>query len=535
MTRHGRLDNQSCLIMGGTTGIGLATARRFLREGARVVVVGRTEEHGEAAQDLLTDLGPAWFLTADVRDARSVDVAFREAIAWLGGRLDVLFHVAGISGRRYGDGPLDECTDEGWDMVLDLNARGTFLTNRAAVRQMLSQPLDAHGLRGSILNMGSVLGWSPSPRHFGTFAYAASKGAILSMTLAAAARYAPDRVRFNVLAPGLIDTPMASRAVSDPAIQTYLTQKQPLAGGPGTALDCAEAALYLCEPAARFLTGVVLNVDGGWCVSEGAATSSPHDPPADVCDQYLRAVRQALDEIAATQLDAVRQAAERFAATILRGRLVHVFGTGHSRMTVEEMFPRYGSFPGFHPIVELSMTFHNPVVGANGQRQAMFLENVAGFGPVLWRNFATAPDDCLLAISTSGCSAVTIDVALEAKRLGMFVVALTSLPHSAVSTSKHESGKKLHEVADLTIDQRAPAGDSSVWIAGLETPVAPLSSVTGCTIINLLKAEVARLLTERGQPPKVLTAACHLGADRAGQLFEETYDDYRRRIGVLYR
>src|SRR5262245_61158832 len=161
---------------------------------------------------------------------------------------------------------------------------------------------------------------------------------------------------------------------------------------------------------------------------------------SDVLAQYLNAVRSALGAIEATQLEAIRQAAARFARTILAGRLVHVFGTGHSRMAVEEMFPRYGSFPGFHPIVELSMTFHNPVVGANGQRQAMFLENVQGFGPILWRNFVTSADDALLAISTSGCNAVTIDVALEAKRLGMFVVALTSLAHSAVSNSRHESG-----------------------------------------------------------------------------------------------
>jgi uncharacterized phosphosugar-binding protein len=204
-------------------------------------------------------------------------------------------------------------------------------------------------------------------------------------------------------------------------------------------------------------------------------------------------------------------------------------------MAVEEMFPRYGSFPGFHPIVELSMTYHNPVVGANGQRQAMFLENVQGFGPVLWRNFATSPEDALLAISTSGCNAVTIDVALEAKRLGMFVVALTSLAHAGSSTSRHESGRKLHEVADLVLDQLAPAGDATVWIDGLETPVAPLSSVTSCAMINLLKAEVARLLTETGSPPKVLTAACHLGVEQSRHLFEETYDDYRRRVGVLYR
>src|SRR3984885_2607658 len=167
---------------------------------------------------------------------------------------------------------------------------------------------------------------------------------------------------------------------------------------------------------------------------------------SDVISQYLAAVRAAIDAIEATQLAAVRKAAAHFATTILKGRLVHVFGTGHSRMAVEEMFPRYGSFPGFHPIVELSMTFHNPVVGANGQRQAMFLENVQGFGPVLWRNFAVSPDDCLLAISTSGCNAVTIDVAIEAKRLGMFVVALVSKAHAHVSEAKHASGQKLHEV-----------------------------------------------------------------------------------------
>lgn len=262
--------------------------------------------------------------------------------------------------------------------------------------------------------------------------------------------------------------------------------------------------------------------------------SNDMSPTDDVLAQYLAAVRAALGAIEATQLDAIRAAASRFARSILAGRLVHVFGTGHSRMAVEEMFPRYGSFPGFHPIVELSMTFHNPVVGANGQRQAMFLENVQGFGPVLWRNFVTSPDDCLLAVSTSGCNAVTIDVAVEAKRLGMFVVALTSVAHAGASDSRHESGRKLFEVADLVLDQKAPAGDSAVRVAGLETPVSPVSSVTGCTMINLMKAEVARLLTEAGQPPKVLTAACHLGAERARALFEETYDDYRRRVGVLY-
>jgi NAD(P)-dependent dehydrogenase (short-subunit alcohol dehydrogenase family) len=208
-------------------------------------------------------------IAADVTDPEAVAALFHAAAGFLGGRIDVLFHAAGISGRRFGDGPLDECSLEGWDIVLATNARATFLTNQEAVRRMRAQPLDAAGLRGTVLNMGSVLGSSPSPEYFGTFAYAASKGAIHAMTLAAAARYARDRVRFNLIVPGLIATPMADRAVGNPAILAYLATKQPMAGGPGTPADCAEAALYLCEPASRFVTGTVLTVDGGWCVSEG--------------------------------------------------------------------------------------------------------------------------------------------------------------------------------------------------------------------------------------------------------------------------
>src|SRR5213593_1905774 len=143
-------------------------------------------------------------------------------------------------------------------------------------------------------------------------------------------------------------------------------------------------------------------------------------------NDYLSQCRRLIEAVAA-QGAAIQQVADWFARTILAGRMVHIFGSGHSRIMVEEMWPRYGSFPGFNPIVELSMTYHNPVVGANGQRQAMFLENVQGVGAVLWRNFITAPEDYLLAISTSGCNAVTIDVALEAKRRGLFVVAMCSL------------------------------------------------------------------------------------------------------------
>jgi NAD(P)-dependent dehydrogenase (short-subunit alcohol dehydrogenase family) len=271
------LGGRTCLIVGGTSGIGLAAARRFLAEGARVVVAGRSSDAGRVAHEQLAVLGPVWEYALDLGLGESeVRPLFEFALEALRGRLDILLHVAGISGRKLGDGPLHECATEGWDHVMRINALGVFLTNRAAVQQMLRQPCDAAGLRGTVVNVGSVLDRSPAPEHFATIAYAASKGAVRALTHSAAARYAPDRIRFNLVVPGLIDTPMAARAVSDPQIRPYLAARQPLADGPGSAEDVAEAALYLCEPAARFVTGAELVVDGGWCVSEGLG--SAHAP-----------------------------------------------------------------------------------------------------------------------------------------------------------------------------------------------------------------------------------------------------------------
>jgi NAD(P)-dependent dehydrogenase (short-subunit alcohol dehydrogenase family) len=270
MRRPGRLDGRTCLIVGGTSGIGLASARRFLEEGARVVVGGQSPELGRAAMTRLAPLGPVWDVAIELASGEpEVARLFAFALDTLGGRLDILLHVAGISGRRFGDGPLHECSVAGWDRVMEVNATGVFLTNRAAVRFMLRQPIDGSGLRGTVVNVGSVLDRAPAPEHFGTIAYAASKGAVRSLTLAAAAMYAPERIRFNLLAPGLIDTPMAARAVNEPLIRAYVAARQPIAEGPGSAEDVAEAALYLCEPASRFVTGAELVVDGGWCVSEG--------------------------------------------------------------------------------------------------------------------------------------------------------------------------------------------------------------------------------------------------------------------------
>lgn len=249
--------------------------------------------------------------------------------------------------------------------------------------------------------------------------------------------------------------------------------------------------------------------------------------------EYLRRARGLADTVEA-QLPAIRKTADLFAATILAGRMVHLFGSGHSRILVEEMWPRYGSFPGFNPIVELSLSFHNLVVGANGQRQAMFLENVSGLAGRILRNFQLSPQDSALVVSSSGCNIVPIEMAEEFQRRGVKVVAIISRAHSEASTSQRADGRKLQDFADIVLDTGAPVGDAMVRVPGLETPVSPGSTVGGCLLVNSVKAEVAARLTAAGQPPTVLTAGALVGQARATELFEAAYDEHARRLAKLY-
>ena len=251
-------------------------------------------------------------------------------------------------------------------------------------------------------------------------------------------------------------------------------------------------------------------------------------------ETYLQKCRGLVDTVE-SQLSAINRAADLFAATILAGRMVHVFASGHSRIMVEEMWPRYGSFPGFNPIVELSLTFHNLVVGANGQRQAMFLENVSGLAERILRNFDLSPIDSALVISSSGCNVVPIEMAERFKMLGIKVVAIISRRHSEKSESRHAGGQKLQDFAEIVLDTGAPPGDAMVHIEGLETPVAPGSTVGGCMLINSIKAEVAERLTRAGKPPTVLSGAAVVGAARAKELFESAYDEHARRLAELYK
>lgn len=252
-----------------------------------------------------------------------------------------------------------------------------------------------------------------------------------------------------------------------------------------------------------------------------------------VIQDFIAKSRGILDTIEAQQAQ-IQQAAQWFADSILAGRMVHVFGSGHSRIMVEEMWPRYGSFAGFNPIVELSLTFHNLVVGANGQRQAMFLENVPGFAERILRNFDLSEADTALVISSSGTNVVPVEMGELFQKRGIKVVALVTSLHSAASASKRADGRKLTDFADLILDTGAPAGDAMVYVPNLDTPVGPGSTVGGATLINCLKAETARLLTEAGHPPKVLSAAAVVGTQRAVELFEGAYDEHAHRIAKMY-
>ncbi|HET9660816.1 MAG TPA: SIS domain-containing protein [Thermomicrobiales bacterium] len=249
--------------------------------------------------------------------------------------------------------------------------------------------------------------------------------------------------------------------------------------------------------------------------------------------RYLIEAAAIIDRIAATQLDGIDRAAEICAHSIGSGGLVHAFGTGHSRIPVEELFPRHGSFPGFHPIVELSLTNHTQIVGANGQRQAMWLEKVEGFGEVILRNFHFGTDDAFIIFSNSGVNPVVVDVALGAKQRGLPVIAVVSFDHSGKTGARHSSGKKLVDLADVAIDNCTPAGDAMIAVDGLDDPVGPGSTVGFAAVANAIKSRTAELLVAMGEPPLVLSSSIFIG-DRSAERFDACYDEQSRRVSRLY-
>lgn len=257
-----QLSKKNIVIIGGTTGLGLSAAKAFITHGANVVVVGRNEESVKEAKHILGSSAIA--ISGDATDPTTSVNAIESCINNFGG-FNGLYHVAGGSGRKFGDGPLHELTLDGWNKTLELNLTSVMLSNQAAVKKFMELKQS-----GSILNMGSVLGYSPSPKYFSTHAYAAAKAAIIGFSKSIAAYYAKNSIRINVIAPALVETPMAQRAANDEEILAFIKTKQPLDGGRiGKPEDLDGLAVYFMSDASKFTTGQIVAVDGGWGISEG--------------------------------------------------------------------------------------------------------------------------------------------------------------------------------------------------------------------------------------------------------------------------
>jgi NAD(P)-dependent dehydrogenase (short-subunit alcohol dehydrogenase family) len=255
------------LLITGATGIAAATAKLAAQAGASIFIVSLHEDDCAVLANEIKAAGSRCeYYAGDLVQAATAITAVQSCLQHFD-RIDALFNVAGISGRKFGDGPVHECTAAGWDVTMDTNAKTTFLMCRAVLQQMLQQDVTETGLRGTILNMASVLAFAPEPKHFASHAYAASKGAIISLTKAMASYYAPHKIRVNAIAPGLIRTPMSQRAQENPTIVEFMKTKQPLTEDLIEPDDVAKASLFLLSDAARHITGDVLTIDGGWSVS----------------------------------------------------------------------------------------------------------------------------------------------------------------------------------------------------------------------------------------------------------------------------
>lgn len=256
------LNNKKIVIIGGTTGIGLSASRAFVSSGARVVVVGRSQDSVQKAKEALGSDAAA--MSADASHPDTAQNAIQLCLEKFGD-FNGLYHVAGGSGRKMGDGPLHELTLEGWNKTLEMNLTSLMLSNQAAIKKFLERKT-----AGTILNMSSVLGYSPSPVFFSTHAYAAAKSAVIGFSKSVASYYAKNNIRINVIAPALVETPMSQRAANDEAILSFIKTKQPMEGGRiGYGTDLDGLALYFMSDASKFTTGQVVAVDGGWSISEG--------------------------------------------------------------------------------------------------------------------------------------------------------------------------------------------------------------------------------------------------------------------------
>jgi uncharacterized phosphosugar-binding protein len=249
---------------------------------------------------------------------------------------------------------------------------------------------------------------------------------------------------------------------------------------------------------------------------------------------YFEKALSILRQVQEQELPAIQQAADVCASSIAQGGLVFLFGNGHSRMLCEEMTPRQGCFPGFVALVELALSNHADIIGANGLRAPLYLEKYEGYAEEILKSFHFGPHDAFIVISTSGIRPVIVEMAAGARRRGMPVIGIVSRRHCENSKPAHSSGKKLTDVADIVIDNHCPPGDCVHEIEGLEWRTGPVSTVTGAMIINMLRCEVAERLVARGVKPELLPSHQFVGNTSAEEQLERFYESYRKSLRHLY-
>ncbi len=249
-----------------------------------------------------------------------------------------------------------------------------------------------------------------------------------------------------------------------------------------------------------------------------------------IADRYFTTLIERLEEVRDTQGAAIDSAAEACARSIAADKLVFSFGTGHGSLPALEMFPRTGTIVGFRPIVESTMISFHHVWGDMGARQYRFIHAQEGYGKAILRSHQLDPEDTMILFSHSGVNAVILDIALTAKEKGMTVVGVTSLSHSSASPSRHSSGKKLFEVADIVVDTRAGLADATIRIEGLEAPVGANSTSITIAIAHAIVTATAEKLVKRGVQPFVMVNPNTAGKEAANAVNDRNYDEMWRRL-----
>jgi len=258
------------------------------------------------------------------------------------------------------------------------------------------------------------------------------------------------------------------------------------------------------------------------------------NPSLSAAERFYHVALERMQQLLQTQREALDRAAMLCTNAIANDGLVHLFGCGHSRMLCEEMTPRQGCFVGWHTIVELALTYHNPIVGPNGLRQSLHLEKTLGYAEQILRNFAFGPHDVMMIISTSGIREIIVEMAEGAKKRGLPVIGVVSRAHCDQAKPAHLSGKKLTDLADVILDNGAPVGDTLLPLDGSESKTGPFSTLGGALVMNMLRCEVAQRLVDRGIEPVFLPSHQFVGSRSVEEQLEYFYTQYALRIAPLY-